>query len=54
MQIPVMKVMSRQEDKSQKVEGSNPGAGKGFFLLNSILKFTSAIFLFRNLYIIQI
>ena len=31
-QIPVRKVMPWQEDVSKNVMGSNPGAGKGFFL----------------------
>ena len=38
VQALVRKVMTRQEDASRKVVGSNAGAGKGFFPIKSLLK----------------
>ena len=37
MQIPIRKIMPWQEDASQTAVGSNPAAGKGFFLSKSPL-----------------
>ena len=40
MQIPVRKVKPWQEDDNQNVMGLNPSAGKGLFLMKSLLKCT--------------
>ena len=36
MQIPERKAVPWPEDASQEIMGSNPGAGKGFFLAKSL------------------
>ena len=51
---PFKKVKPWQEDASQKVEGSHPGTGKGFFLTKYLMKCTCTIVLSYNWYFLQV